>query len=128
MNHMGFFRYSDVYTCSKTGNCPITLKTRKNCQYCRFQLCERAGMKRSWVLADGDRKKKLDPKENAKQDVPNTPTSLEDGHDGDCLPLSDTEASRIDNFFHQMTTIKSLPISLESNVSKPERSKAREHG
>ncbi|TRY73543.1 hypothetical protein TCAL_03366 [Tigriopus californicus] len=109
-------KYSDVYTCSKTGSCPITLKTRKNCQYCRFQLCERAGMKRSWVLADGDRKKKLDPKETVKQDTPHTPTILEDSHDGDRLPLSDTEVSRIDNFFHQMTTIKSSPIPLESNV------------
>jgi hypothetical protein len=49
-------KYSDVYTCSKVQNCAITLKTRKNCQYCRFHLCEKAGMKRSWVLADGDRK------------------------------------------------------------------------
>ena len=43
-----------MYTCSKTQNCIITLKTRKNCQYCRFRLCEKAGMKRSWVLADSD--------------------------------------------------------------------------
>ena len=36
----------------------ITLKTRKNCQFCRFQACEKAGMKRSWVLADGEVKSK----------------------------------------------------------------------
>ena len=48
------FRYSDIYKCSKGGHCQITLKTRKNCQFCRFQACEKAGMKRSWVLADGD--------------------------------------------------------------------------
>ena len=45
-----------MYTCSKLQNCVITLKTRKNCQYCRFKLCEKAGMKRSWVLADSDSK------------------------------------------------------------------------
>lgn len=50
-------KYSDVYKCSKDGNCTVTLKTRKNCQFCRFNLCEKAGMKRSWVLADGERKK-----------------------------------------------------------------------
>ena len=43
-----------MYTCSKVQNCVITLKTRKNCQFCRFRLCEKAGMKRSWVLADSD--------------------------------------------------------------------------
>jgi len=47
-------KYSDIYKCSKGGHCAITLKTRKNCQFCRFQACEKAGMKRSWVLADGD--------------------------------------------------------------------------
>ena len=51
---LGTSRYSDVYTCSKVQNCVITLKTRKNCQFCRFRLCEKAGMKRSWVLADSD--------------------------------------------------------------------------
>lgn len=45
-----FFRYSDIYKCTKGGHCQITLKTRKNCQFCRFQACEKAGMKRSWVL------------------------------------------------------------------------------
>ena len=53
-NFFFFSRYSDIYKCSKGGHCQITLKTRKNCQFCRFQACEKAGMKRSWVLADGD--------------------------------------------------------------------------
>ena len=54
MTHYLARRYSDVYTCSKVQNCVVTLKTRKNCQFCRFRLCEKAGMKRSWVLADSD--------------------------------------------------------------------------
>jgi len=49
-------RYSDIYTCSKGGNCAMTIKTRKNCQYCRFKKCESSGMKRSWVLADGEKR------------------------------------------------------------------------
>ena len=53
-----YFRYSDIYKCTKGGHCQITLKTRKNCQFCRFQACEKAGMKRSWVLADGEVKSK----------------------------------------------------------------------
>merc|ERR1712012_1543480 len=51
-------KYSDIYKCTKGGHCQITLKTRKNCQFCRFQACEKAGMKRSWVLADGEVKSK----------------------------------------------------------------------
>merc|ERR1712012_259769 len=37
--------YNATYFCVKDGNCEVTLKTRKNCQYCRYKLCEAAGMK-----------------------------------------------------------------------------------
>ena len=43
------------YACRKGGNCTITLKTRKNCQKCRFEKCLSAGMKTSWVLTDDER-------------------------------------------------------------------------
>ena len=43
------------YICRKGGNCSINLKTRKNCQKCRFDKCLSAGMKSSWVLSEDER-------------------------------------------------------------------------
>merc|ERR1712012_1117396 len=52
--------YNSTYFCIKDGNCEVTLKTRKNCQYCRYKLCEAAGMKTTWVLTDEERKQKFE--------------------------------------------------------------------
>merc|ERR1719334_2126260 len=52
--------YNATYFCVKDGNCEVTLKTRKNCQYCRYKLCEAAGMKTTWVLTDEERKQKFE--------------------------------------------------------------------
>ena len=43
------------YTCRNGNNCYIMLKTRKNCQKCRFDKCLKAGMKTSWVLTEEER-------------------------------------------------------------------------
>jgi hypothetical protein len=56
-----FFRRSiqnktaDNYVCRRTGTCEINLKTRKNCQFCRFQKCMTVGMKRGSVLTEEER-------------------------------------------------------------------------
>ena len=42
--------------------CEVNLKTRKNCQSCRYKLCEAAGMKTTWVLTEEERKLKFDGK------------------------------------------------------------------
>merc|ERR1712209_324310 len=52
--------YNATYFCVKDGNCEVTLKTRKNCQYCRYKLCEAAGMRTTWVLTDEERKQKFE--------------------------------------------------------------------
>merc|ERR1719357_2481288 len=52
--------YNATYCCVRDGNCEVTLKTRKNCQYCRYKLCEAAGMKTTWVLTDEERKQKFE--------------------------------------------------------------------
>jgi len=52
--------YNATYFCVKDGQCEVTLKTRKNCQYCRYKLCEAAGMKTTWVLTDEERKQKFE--------------------------------------------------------------------
>ena len=46
----------------------MTLKTRKNCQYCRYKLCELAGMKTSWVLTEEERKLKFAGKGKKRKD------------------------------------------------------------
>lgn len=54
--------YNATYFCVKTGQCEVNLKTRKNCQSCRYKLCEAAGMKTTWVLTEEERKMKFDGK------------------------------------------------------------------
>jgi len=51
--------YNVTYFCVKEKKCEVNLKTRKNCQFCRYALCEAAGMKTSWVLTDAERKQKF---------------------------------------------------------------------
>jgi len=51
--------YNATYFCVKDGQCQVTLKTRKNCQACRYKLCEAAGMKTTWVLTEEERKTKF---------------------------------------------------------------------
>ena len=46
----------------------MTLKTRKNCQYCRYRLCEGAGMKTTWVLTEEERKLKFAGKGKKRKD------------------------------------------------------------
>ncbi len=54
-----FFRRSvpkhNSYFCMADAACRITPSTRKNCQFCRYQGCLRAGMKASWVLSDKEK-------------------------------------------------------------------------
>ena len=60
--------YNATYYCVKEGDCEVTLKTRKNCQYCRYKLCEGAGMKTTWVLTEEERKLKFAGKGKKRKD------------------------------------------------------------
>lgn len=49
-------RYNETFKCTKgQSDCEISLITRKNCQYCRYQSCIKAGMRPSWILSDEER-------------------------------------------------------------------------
>ena len=49
-------RYNETFKCTKgIGDCEISLITRKNCQFCRYQRCIGAGMRPSWILSDEER-------------------------------------------------------------------------
>ena len=52
--------YNSTYVCVKAQNCEMSLKTRKNCQYCRYKKCEEAGMKTAWVLTEEERRQKFE--------------------------------------------------------------------
>ena len=59
--------YNLTYACVKSKNCEMSLKTRKNCQYCRYKKCEDAGMKTAWVLTDEERKQKFEGRVKKKR-------------------------------------------------------------
>lgn len=75
-----FFRRSvskfHMYMCPGNKRCSIIVTTRKNCQYCRYQACLRAGMRPTWVLTD---KEKQDRIKNKKMTSENT--SKQSGND-----------------------------------------------
>nr|AID52839.1 nuclear receptor [Tigriopus japonicus] len=60
-----FFRRSiqnkawNNYSCRRQGQCEIMLKSRKNCQKCRYEECLSAGMKPTWVLSEEERSRRF---------------------------------------------------------------------
>ena len=123
-----YYRYSDIYKCTKGGRCQITLKTRKNCQFCRFQACENAGMKRSWVLADGEVKSKkvaggCVPSSNKVTSTTNLslaanmPSSSSSNTNTMCSILSPQDEGKIRNCIEKMQLIKQQTEDLNPQVS-----------
>eukprot|EP00094_Tigriopus_californicus_P002846 TCALIF_02744-PA protein Name:"Similar to nhr-7 Nuclear hormone receptor family member nhr-7 (Caenorhabditis elegans)" AED:0.09 eAED:0.09 QI:0/0.66/0.5/0.75/1/1/4/411/616 len=55
-----------LFQCRNVQNCRIDIKSRKCCQYCRFQKCLDTGMNPSWVLSDDERQQRFQ-KRKAKQ-------------------------------------------------------------
>ena len=51
----------------RDGDCEVTLKTRKNCQFCRYKLCLACGMKTTWVLTEEERKQKFEGRGKRKR-------------------------------------------------------------
>ena len=58
---------SDQYQCRWGQICKITLKSRTQCQYCRFQKCLEIGMKPTWVMTDKEKKEKREKTIKRKQ-------------------------------------------------------------
>jgi len=52
-------RTANTYVCRRTKDCQINLKTRKNCQFCRYERCLAVGMKPSWVLSPDERERRF---------------------------------------------------------------------
>jgi len=52
------------YICRRKSTCEINVKTRKNCQYCRYMKCLAIGMNPNYVLSEEERKKRFKKKNN----------------------------------------------------------------
>jgi len=69
-----FFRRSiqnktaSTYVCRRAKSCDINLKTRKNCQFCRYSRCLAVGMKPTWVLSEEERQRRF-RKNREKQEL-----------------------------------------------------------
>jgi len=68
-----FFRRSiqnktaNTYVCRRNKDCQINLKTRKNCQFCRYERCLSVGMKPSWVLSPDERERRFRKNKEKKE-------------------------------------------------------------
>lgn len=64
-------RYNETFKCTKgKEDCHITLMTRKNCQFCRYQKCITAGMRPSWILSDEERVRRFHGRGKGKPTSP----------------------------------------------------------
>jgi hypothetical protein len=43
------------FICKRGGGCEITVKSRRSCQKCRYELCLEAGMKTDAVMKDDEK-------------------------------------------------------------------------
>ena len=55
------------FACKKESSCDINSRSWKSCQYCRFQKCQSAGMKASWVLTEPERKARAKQRADTKK-------------------------------------------------------------
>lgn len=105
-----FFRRSiqnntaGTYQCRRAHACPISLKTRRNCQWCRYQCCIAVGMKPSWVLSSEERERRFRKNRDKKTKRPGpagaaSPPPLTPSPPALARPPSPQDA-------HQLVTVK----------------------
>ena len=59
--------YNLAYFCIKDRTCKIGPRTRKKCQFCRYQACLAAGMRTVWVLNEEEKEKFLENRKKKKK-------------------------------------------------------------
>ena len=101
-------RSGSTYRCNKSLKCPITQRTRKSCQLCRFRKCEQIGMRRKWVLVTDDSNSKTSsnkPKRVKPQSIPND-------------RLTKEESCYIKGYVYDMAVIRHQTESFDVKVQK----------
>eukprot|EP00092_Neocalanus_flemingeri_P002637 GFUD01002824.1.p1 GENE.GFUD01002824.1~~GFUD01002824.1.p1 ORF type:complete len:291 (+),score=76.12 GFUD01002824.1:87-959(+) len=110
--------YNTSYVCVKNKDCQMSLKTRKNCQFCRYKLCEEAGMKTAWVLTEEERKLKFEGRGKKKRKSENNNDEDEDNPaSGHVCYISEEEMAEVNYYtemseYHQISKVHDMDTPL----------------
>jgi len=112
--------YNTTYVCVKNKDCEMSLKTRKNCQFCRYKRCVDAGMKTAWVLTDEERKLKFEGRVKKKRKSENN--NIDDDLEEKVSPfdtnyISDEEMSEVNYYleiseYHEISKVHDMETTL----------------
>ena len=103
----------------------MSLKTRKNCQFCRYKRCVEAGMKTAWVLTDEERKVKFEGrvKKKTKSEESSTEKELDDklGAVDIAGYISDEELFEVNYYveiseYHEMSKVHDMETTLIRDI------------
>jgi len=115
-----------TYVCRRSKNCEINLKTRKNCQFCRYMRCIAVGMKPTWVLSEEERQRRF-RKNREKQEQQGQPGQKKEkkSHSrGNSFSEFDSEFT-LDSIESSLTdTLMSSPLLMDQPLPQaPERTR-----
>jgi len=104
-----------TYVCRRSKNCEINLKTRKNCQFCRYMRCIAVGMKPTWVLSEEERQRRFrkNREKQEQQGFSGQKKTKKSQSGGDSFSEFDTEYT-LDSIESSLTdTLMSSPLLMD---------------
>ena len=118
--------YNASYSCVRDGHCSVTLKTRKNCQFCRYQLCLRSGMKTTWVLSEEERIKKFEGRKIKRRGKGKNPAEEEEDDSTDEVPALSCKMISEDEMLEVKDLVRITGYYEKSKVNDMETSLIRD--